>query len=90
MLLRLHLHRWQGEDSGHHVGRRLQRVALSAQVESQGEVYQKECLLLSRKELHVFESVLCDVSGIGLIVSFHEWFFSDIPSRLPSALLPKS
>ena len=66
VLLRLHLHRRQGEDSGHHVGRRLQRVALSAQVESQGEIYQKECLLLSRKELHVFESVLCDVSGIGI------------------------
>ena len=42
VLLRLHLHRRQGEDSGHHVGRRLQRVSLSAQVEGQGEVYNSE------------------------------------------------
>ena len=42
VLLRLHLHRRQGEDGGHHVGRRLQRVSLPAQMESQGEVYLKE------------------------------------------------
>ena len=37
LLLRLHLHRRQGEDGGHHIGGRLQRLSLPAQVESQGK-----------------------------------------------------
>ena len=41
VLLRLHLHRRQGEDGGHHVGRRLQRVPLPAKMESQGKGYQE-------------------------------------------------